>query len=186
MVRTVAFYTSNPGKVEEVRTLLSPLGYRVVWRKGALLEPQVDTLEEVAVCKLADIPEKATFAMVEDSGIFIDSLGGFPGVYSAYVLRTVGLDGILRLVKGKPRDAEFRAVVAFRHEGKVKLFSGRVRGALSRSARGTHGFGYDPIFLPHGSQRTTAEMEPEEKNAVSHRGKAVRQLAAWLRKQTPD
>ncbi|MCL5984634.1 MAG: hypothetical protein M1143_03585, partial [Candidatus Thermoplasmatota archaeon] len=100
--------------------------------------------------------------------------------------RTVGLDGILRLVKGKPRDAEFRAVVAFRHEGKVKLFSGRVRGALSRSVRGTHGFGYDPIFLPHGSQRTTAEMEPEEKNAVSHRGKAVRQLAAWLRKQTPD
>ncbi len=183
MAPRVFFYTSNPGKVHEVELVLGDLGYDVVWRKAELIEPQMDSLEKVAAFKLMGVPEPDSPAMVEDSGLFIPSLGGFPGVYSAYVLRTVGLDGVLRLVRGKDRAAEFRAVVGFRDDRGVQLFTGAVRGRIAPSPRGKNGFGYDPIFIPTGYRRTTAEMASEEKNRLSHRGIAVRKLAQWLARE---
>lgn len=178
--RTVRFYSSNEGKVREVRDLLFPLGYEVLWKKAHLVEPQADTLDEVARAKLAQVPRSRDIVLIEDSGLFIRALGGFPGVYSAYVLGTLGLPGILRLVKGIPREAEFRAVVGLREGTHTRLFQGSVAGSLSLSPRGTGGFGYDPIFVPTGRKRTTAEMSPMEKNAISHRGRALRELARYL------
>jgi len=178
--RTLLFYTSNGGKLAEVRTLLAPLGYTVAWKKGVLLEPQAETLEEVARAKLAQVPPGKDRVLVEDSGLFIPRLGGFPGVYSSYVLGTLGLEGILRLVEGGSREAEFRAVVALREGRETHLFTGRVRGHIAPAPRGKGGFGYDPIFLPEGKDRTTAEMTAAEKNALSHRGRALRKLVHHL------
>ena len=177
---TIRFYTSNEGKVREVRELLEGRGYRVAWARRELTEPQADDLEEVARAKLAAVPRGKDLALVEDSGIFVAALGGFPGVYSAYVLRTLGLPGILRLVDGKPRAAEFRAVVGLREGTRTRFFHGAVKGTLAPRPRGSGGFGYDPIFIPDGKTQTTAEMTSAEKNALSHRGKALRGLARYL------
>ena len=184
----VDFYTSNPGKVRELQAVLAPMGYSVRWRKEELTEPQADTLEKVAAFKLLNVPDSVVPVIVEDSGLFIRSLGGFPGVYSAYVLRTLGLPGVLRLVRGPDRTAEFRAVVGYRAGGVTHLFSGRVRGSIAPRSRGKNGFGYDPIFIPEGHQRTTGEMAPEEKNRLSHRGIAARKLGQWLARHpaSPD
>lgn len=161
--------------------MLSSVGYKVRWVKGELPEPQADTLEEVVRSKLVSIPPSDGLAMVEDSGIFIKSLNGFPGVYSAYVLRTIGLDGILRLAEGKSRDAEFRAVVGLSTGRRMRLFEGRVSGKLAPEPRGRNGFGYDPIFIPEGLTKTSGELDAEAKNSISHRGAAMRRLVAYLR-----
>jgi XTP/dITP diphosphohydrolase len=175
----VAFVTSNRGKFVEVRALLAPYGIRLRWSRRTLPEPQADHLEEVARAKLSAAPGSGR-VLVEDTGLFIDALGGFPGVYSSYVIRTVGLLGVLALLKGKPRTATFRTVAGLRAGRSVLLGVGETKGTISLRARGTGGFGYDPIFVPAGRRRTFAEMTIEEKNALSHRGRAFRALAEQL------
>ena len=120
--------------------------------------------------------------IVEDTGLFIDALTGFPGPYAAYVLNTIGNAGILQLLDGfTSRTAEFRSTVAFcEPHGHPVSFNGIVEGRIALQGRGRHGFGFDPIFEPMGSDgRTLAEMEMAEKNQVSHRGRAVRAFAEW-------
>jgi XTP/dITP diphosphohydrolase len=123
--------------------------------------------------------------IVEDSGIFIEPLDGFPGVYSAYVLRTVGNPGILRLLGDrKDRGAVFRSCFGhFDHSRGPMVVTGECRGTISFEERGSGGFGYDPIFIPEGDERTFAEMQIEDKNLVSHRGKALKALLAVLKKR---
>jgi XTP/dITP diphosphohydrolase len=178
--RTLTFYTSNRGKVDEVRAALRPQGWNVVQGTRKLSEPQADDLREVALAKLEQIPRRSGAVIVEDAGLFIRSLGGFPGVFSAYARSTLGLEGILRLVRGKDRAAQFRAVIAFRCGREERLFVGVARGTIASAPRGQGGFGFDPIFIPLSSRRTFAEMSPGEKLRLSHRGKAVRQLSRYL------
>lgn len=177
----LTFYTSNPGKVAEVRVALRPHGWAVRWGRRQLTEPQAETLEVVARAKIAQVPRGEGAVMVEDAGLFIPALGGFPGVYSAYAYRTLGVEGVLRLLAGRRREATFRAVVAFRNGDRVRLFSGEVEGSISPAARGAGGFGFDPVFVPRGERRTFSEMTPQEKLAWSHRGRAVSRLAEHLR-----
>jgi XTP/dITP diphosphohydrolase len=177
---SIAFYTTNPGKVHEVETLLQPLGYKVLWRKRSLLEPQAECLEEVVKVKLGAVSSKDLVVMVEDSGLFVKSLGGFPGVYSSYVMKTIGPKSLIPLLEGKDRAAEFRAVIGLREMGRIRFFTGIASGAISTEARGTGGFGFDPVFIPEGESRTMAEMGTEEKNLISHRGKALRALLEHL------
>ncbi|MHA2407741.1 MAG: non-canonical purine NTP pyrophosphatase, partial [Candidatus Ranarchaeia archaeon] len=119
---------------------------------------------------------------VEDAGLFIDSLNGFPGPYSSYVLKTLGLNGILALMKNiEERRAEFRAVVAFIHpaDREVEIFNGITKGRISGTIRGEQ-WGYDPIFIPHGQTKTYAEMESSTKNKLSHRFQALNKFAKWM------
>ena len=119
--------------------------------------------------------------LVEDSGLFIEALGGFPGVYSAYVLRTLGPSRLLRLLGVRERRAHFVTVFGYApSRGRVQLFRGEVHGRLADRPRGRHGFGFDPIFVPDGLDRTFAEMELAEKDRRSHRGRALEALAALL------
>ncbi len=178
----LAFITSNPGKVEEAKRYFEPLGVEIYQLKMEYPEIQADTLEEVArfgaewLGKRLDVP-----FFLDDSGLFIDALNGFPGVYSAYVYRTLGIDGILKLMKGvKNRNAHFRSVIAY-WDGEVHLFTGRVDGEIINEKRGSGGFGFDPIFVPEGFTRTFAEMTTEEKNLISHRGRALKAFAEWLK-----
>jgi XTP/dITP diphosphohydrolase len=119
---------------------------------------------------------------VEDSGIFVDALKGFPGPYSRYIHDTVGIGSIITLMENvENRAAHFRSVVAFgSSEEQPVCFVGKVEGKISLRKRGTGGFGYDPIFVPlEGDGRTFGEMTMEEKNRFSHRARALRLFAEW-------
>jgi XTP/dITP diphosphohydrolase len=123
--------------------------------------------------------------MLEDAGLTIDALQGFPGVYSKYVFFTIGLSGILRLLNEvQNRTAIFRSVYAYSEPGKKPiLVVGECLGTITTERRGTQGFGYDPIFIPKGAMKTFGEMTVEEKNRYSHRAKALENLLLVLEKK---
>lgn len=177
------FITGNRGKFVEAERLLGRFGIRLEQADLEITEPQADTLEEV-VEKCAEEALKKTDGcfIIEDSGLFINSLNGFPGVYSSYVYRKIGCDGILKLLTGSSdRSAYFMTSLAYGEAGRgIKLFKGRVDGLIVMEPRGKGGFGFDPIFTPLNSDLTFAEMSTEEKNKFSHRAKALRAFASWF------
>jgi XTP/dITP diphosphohydrolase len=184
-MKTVYFITSNTGKYREAKQRLEPLGYTVVQKNLGYPEIQALSLEDVAVFGVEDVSrrwDKPFF--LEDAGLFIDALKGFPGVYSADVYKTIGLQGIIKLLEGiEQRTATFRSVIGFKGEsGKMRLFIGECTGTIADVEVGTYGFGYDPIFIPTRSTQTFAQMQTNEKNRLSHRGKSLEQFISFLQK----
>lgn len=184
---TLRFATGNAGKVREAAVALAPLGITVEQAAVPVVEIQADTLAEVARAKLADAARKvAPPFFLDDAGLFVDALRGFPGVYSAHALKTIGVDGLLRLLEGRDdRGARFEAVVAYQPARGEPFFAhGVARGAIARKpADAGHGFGFDPVFVPEDETRTYAELPTDVKNRVSHRGRALAQLVARLREE---
>ena len=195
----VVLATRNAHKVIELREILADLveeiGLEVV---GVTEFPDVDdvvedgvtfaenaTLKAVAVARATGLP-----AIADDSGLVVDVLGGAPGIFSARWSGAHGSDrdnvdlllSQLGDVRDEHRAAGFVCAAALAMpDGRVVVREGKVRGTLTRAPRGTNGFGYDPILLVDGDTRTLAEFGNEQKNAISHRGKALRALAADLR-----
>jgi XTP/dITP diphosphohydrolase len=181
----------NPGKLVELRRILGP-GFEL----RALPDdaPEVDetgaTFEENALLKARSAAVATGLAAVaDDSGLAVDALNGMPGVLSARWSGAHGDDEanlrlVLGQVSGVPDErlgaAFVCAAAVATPDGIEQIVRGEVRGRLVRERRGEHGFGYDPIFVPDGESRTTAEMEPAEKDAISHRGRAFRALADVL------
>ena len=131
---------------------------------------------------LEEIGEKGSI-LVEDAGLFIDELNGFPGVYSASTLEKIGLHGILKLLdRNANRGAEFRACAALWDGNKTTLVEGICRGIITTEIKGSSGFGFDPIFAPldEGTGRTFGEMNKQEKGLYSHRSKALNLLKNQL------
>jgi XTP/dITP diphosphohydrolase len=144
-------------------------------------EIQADTLEEVVAYGLNEVVARIKGpVMIEDAGLFVDALLGFPGVYSAYVQHTIGNKGLLRLMEGiDDRRASFRSIVGYVEPGIDPVtFMGEMSGRIGFEERGCKGFGYDPIF--YVGDRSLGEMELPEKNAISHRGASMRALKEWL------
>jgi len=179
-VPAVTFVSTNPGKFREVRDVLAPYGVRVRWTRRPLPEPQADELSEVVDAKLEATRGVRGYVLVEDSGLFIPSLKGFPGVYSAHFLSLWGFDPILELLRHRDRKAFFRTVAGLRWGRNRWQFVGEVHGTIAAKPAGSNGFGYDPIFIPHGWDRTFAEAPAEAKNAVSHRALAMRKVGEWF------
>ncbi|MEM0203974.1 MAG: XTP/dITP diphosphatase [Archaeoglobaceae archaeon] len=174
------FITSNEGKFREAREIARKFSIEIEWLKMEYEEPQGKDLEEIAV-KSAKILSKEIGKpfFIEDSGLFIEALNGFPGPYSSYVFKTIGNRGILKLMEGvENRKAYFKAVVAFCDGREIRTFEGVVYGEISTEIRGEKGFGFDPIFL-YGN-KTFAEMG-EEKNLFSHRRKALEKFFSWAK-----
>ena len=171
--------TGNSGKVREAKHALEPLGFDVrqlVIDGVEISEPQCDDLEDVARSKLEQaqthLPNPSDALMVEDAGLFVDALQGFPGVYSAYVLNTIGCKGMLRLMIGEAsRGAQFEAVAAFLLDGEVHVSRGICRGELSLEASGNEGFGFDPIFIPTDLDEDGNALPIGEMGAKSTHGK---------------
>lgn len=180
----VAFVTTSEGKFREAREVLRPYGVRLRWVRRSLVEPQSDDLAEVARAKASSVRGVRGYVLVEDSGLFVRSLQGFPGVYSAHVLRIWGFPPLLELLRRRPRGAVFRCVAVLRRGRAVRTFVGEVEGSIARRASGAHGFGYDPIFVPRGHRRTFAELPPSIKNALSHRGRAMEKVGVYLQRET--
>ncbi|MGA7650269.1 MAG: non-canonical purine NTP pyrophosphatase, partial [Thermoplasmata archaeon] len=121
------------------------------------------------------------YVLVEDSGLFIPSLRGFPGVYSAHFLKTWKFGPLLELLRLRDRRAYFRTVAGLQRGRRKWTFVGEVQGRIAERPRGRQGFGYDPIFIPEGGFRTFGEIPPAEKNELSHRALAIRQVGELLR-----
>lgn len=184
-MRTLYFITSNKGKFLETQEKLRPLGFSVIQKDLGYPEIQAESLEDVALQGITHVRMKFNKPfMLEDAGLFIEALHGFPGVYSKYVFFTIGLPGILRLLSEViDRKAVFRSVYAYSESGHKPIISvGECNGTISNEQRGKNGFGYDPIFLPKGVRRTFGEMTTGEKNKYSHRSKALDKLILKLTK----
>ncbi len=185
-MKKIFFVTRNKGKQAEAKEKLSTIGFDVVQHNIGYPEIQADTLDEVALFGVEDIQKRFDQPFfLEDAGLFVDYLKGFPGVYSAYVFRTIGCKGILKLLDGeKNRKAFFKSVIAYKEPGKKPVFFvGECHGDIFTKELGSHGFGFDPIFIPSGETRTFAQMEIKEKNILSHRGRSLDKLVDFFKKQ---
>ena len=187
--KPIYFVTGNEHKFHEVEKIFNEgLDNFILKHKNLpTLEIQSDSLKEVAKFKLESVKSDFSDSLfVEDAGFFIKTpLKGFPGVYSSYVHKTIGNKGILRLIEYfEETVAYFFAVIALYHKptDKMLLFKGKTRGKVSSKIRGNKGFGYDPIFIPEEyPQKTFAELDIKEKNAISHRGRALNKLLNFLK-----
>jgi len=187
--KKVAFFvTGNVHKFNEARRVLAEYEISTAMLNLEAIEIQADNIGNIARTSAADAAKKSNLPVfVEDAGLFIRALNGFPGPYSSYVYRTVSTRGILKLMENeKNRDAYFLSVVAFsdlQERSEPKLFQGRVEGIITYEERGKQGFGFDPVFEPFGGDgRTFAEMTTQEKNRYSHRAQALRKFVAWYRR----
>lgn len=189
--------TTNPGKIRELRQLLGSEGFELEGLGDLETQEELETgstFTENALLKaryyyrLSGLP-----TISDDSGLEVDALGGAPGVYSARFTGAGASDlertlKVLEAIKDLPdeqRGAEFVCVAAIVWQGGERTFTGTARGRLLRELRGEGGFGYDPIFFYEPRQKTFAELSPEEKVKVSHRGRAFHDLAIWLRETFP-
>lgn len=181
-MRKIIFVTGNPHKVREASDILSPLGVTVEQNDCGYPELQEDSLEAIAKFGAEWAANKLNAeVMVDDSGLFIEALGGFPGPYSAYVFDKLGNNRILKLMEGEAnRNAVFKCVIGYCNPGeKAQGFSGEMVGRIAKEIRGVAGFGYDPIFEVNAM--TFGEMEEGEKNRLSHRYQALTKFARWLK-----
>ena len=190
-MREIIFATNNAHKLGEVQALLGDAFSLVTLRACGITEdiPETaPTLEGNALQKARYVYErtgKSCFA--DDTGLEVDALGGAPGVRSARYA-TDGHDFaannrllLHNLEAESNRKANFRTVIALILDGEEFLFEGRVDGTITRTPSGNGGFGYDPLFVPEGYDITFADMSAEEKNAISHRGRAVAKLVEFLK-----
>jgi XTP/dITP diphosphohydrolase len=182
--------TGNPGKVAELRALLPKevelLGLQELGMPEDLPETQ-DTLHGNAVQKATYVHERTGLPCIaDDTGLEVDALDGAPGVRSARYAGEnkdpeANMQRLLSELQGRSvRSARFRTVVALVGPDGPRTFEGAVEGTIAHAPRGTKGFGYDPVFVPDGSDLTFAEMDPTAKNAISHRARAVQALVTYL------
>ena len=190
MTRKIVFATNNAHKLEEIRAILGKdfqvLGLGDIGCKEDIPET-ADTLEGNAEIKARYVKEHYGYdCFADDTGLEVEALGGAPGVYSARYAGP-GHDSaanmkllLERMADKDNRNAHFSTVIALVMGGEEHIFEGRVDGTIAREPSGCGGFGYDPVFVPENSGRTFSEMSAEEKNAISHRGRATRKLMEFL------
>lgn len=196
----IIFATGNEGKMREVRMILGDLGIQVVSMKEAGVTAEAEengtTFEENAIIKAKEIMEKTgEIVLADDSGLEVDALGGEPGIYSArymghdtsYHIKNNSLIERLEGKTGEERSARFVcAIAACFPDGRVLTTRGTMEGQIGYEEKGENGFGYDPVFYLPEYQCYSAELPLEEKNKLSHRGKALRLMKEALQKEQED
>tara|TARA_B100001167_G_scaffold180755_1_gene137278 strand:+ start:1840 stop:2400 length:561 start_codon:yes stop_codon:yes gene_type:complete len=174
------FASSNEHKFKEVQRILSNLGVNIKLFKTTLEEIQSNSLNEIAKRKAIDAFTKIQKPiLIEDDGLFINSLNGFPGPYSSYAYDTIRNKGIIQLLQNSEhRDAKFVAIIAY-YNGidEVKLFESSIPGKISKEIE-KGGWGYDPIFIPDGESKTYANVLDKDK--FSHRSASLKKFSDWF------
>lgn len=188
-MKTLVFATNNKHKLEEVQAMIGD--------KFRLKTPEeigcFDDIPETGITFRENASQKSNYlfknfgvdCFADDSGLEVDALGGEPGVFSARYSGSrdseKNLDLVLQKMTGQSnRTARFRCVISLILDNEEYFFEGTAEGAITTERNGAEGFGYDPIFLPDGYTQTFAEMSQEEKNAISHRAKAISRLVEFL------
>ena len=180
------FASSNENKFQEAERILSDLGVQINFYKTILEEIQSNDLNDIAEKKAInayDLIQKPV--IIEDDGLFINSLNGFPGPYSSYAYDTIGNKGIMNLLeKSQVRDANFVSIIAYcDNDYGVKLFESSIPGKIS-SVIEKGGWGYDPIFIPDGESKTYANVSDKDK--FSHRAAALTKFSNWFLDKQKD
>lgn len=190
MITKLVMATNNANKLREAREILSPLGIEVLSQReaGANCDPEENgtTFAENALIKARAVYEAVKLPTIaDDSGLCVDAMDGRPGVYSSrYAPEGQHCAKLLEEMKDVPdskRGAAFRCTIAYIDENDCDTMSGDCKGAIGYEQRGTNGFGYDPVFMV--GDRTMAELSAEEKNRISHRGAALRELYRFLKER---
>ena len=187
----IVFATNNPNKLKEIQSLI-PKEIEIISLNEIGCTDDIpetgDTLEANAFQKAYYIKDNFNYdCFADDTGLEIDELNGDPGVYSARYAgpernANANMNKVLNELKGKKnRKAQFRTAIALILKGEEHLFEGKVEGYISKDKQGNEGFGYDPIFIPENNIRSFAQMSMQEKGAISHRGRAVKKLVAYLK-----
>lgn len=176
----IFFASGNIDKFNEIKVVLSKHYIQIQFFKQKFIEIQSD-IREIAIQKARDaydIIQKPV--LVEDDGLFIDELNGFPGQYSSFIYETIGNAGILKLMKDiKNRKAVFMAVIAYFDNNIEKYFTGEIEGKIALRKMGV-GWGYDPIFIPEGMNFSFGQLHDNgKKYQISHRFKAVKKFCNW-------
>lgn len=186
--RVIFFATGNFSKFNEARRILAEYNIAAAMLRVKNIEIQSDYLDEIAKASAIDAFSACNLPLiVEDAGLFVDILKGFPGPYAAYVYKTISNPGLLKLMENlENRKATFRSSIAY-YDGQSApaSFKGEAFGEIVHDERwgtGKSGFGFDPIFSPTGSNKTFAEMSIKEKNGFSHRAKAFHKFSKWYTK----
>lgn len=199
-MKKIIFATKNKGKIKEINAIMSDMSVEVVSMEDAGINIDVvedgNTFEENAIKKAEEIMKvSGIITMADDSGLEIDYLDGAPGVYSArymgedtpYSIKNSKILETMKDVKEENRTARFVSVIATAIPNKETITTkGTVEGIIGYEIKGENGFGYDPIFYVPEYNMTTAEMTPELKNSISHRGKALRLMKEELKKELGD
>lgn len=190
--RKLIFVTNNPHKLEEIRKIVGDRIKIYSLKEINCLEeiPETaDTIRDNAIMKAQYVAEKyGVDCFADDTGLEVSALGGAPGVHTARYASAEGHDTIgnmqllLQNLEGETdRSAQFVTYIALIIKGEIRTFDGVCKGIILTQMQGNEGFGYDPIFQPEGFEETFAQMTSEQKNAVSHRGKATRKLIEYLK-----
>ena len=170
------FVSSNIHKFREAKKILNSFQINIQFFKLNLEEIQSNSTKEIAIKKAQDAFSKCNKPLIiEDDGLHIDSLDGFPGPYSSYVQKTIGNQGIINLVK-TDRSAKFVSNITYFDKYCFKSFEGKLFGTISKSEKG-NGWGFDPIFIPKNQKQTFGELT--DKNNISHRYKALKKFSNW-------
>lgn len=179
MITHLSLITGNAGKAREYADLL---GIPVTPVQEDLLEVQSLDVEEVVRHKARDAYRAhGAPVLVDDTALVLEAWNGLPGALIVWFLKARGIEGLLKMAAGEvDRTATVTTALGYADADSVQVFTGTLRGTLTHAPRGTNGFGYDPIFLPDGSDRTYAEMDSDEKNQTSHRRRAVNNLRDGL------
>ncbi len=192
-MKEIIFASHNKGKIAEIRQILAPFQIKVLSADEMEL-PDVEetgsTFEENAALKALTIAKlKNTVCLADDSGLCVDALGGRPGVYSARYAPNrdfeKAMEKLLKEIEesgSSNRKAHFSCVLVLGYpDGSYQAFEGRVDGIIGKERAGEGGFGFDPVFIPDGYEKTFAELGSEIKNKISHRGRALQKLTAFLK-----
>jgi XTP/dITP diphosphohydrolase len=173
--------TQNKHKIAELKPLFDEYNVSFDTTDIEKLEIRSQSVEEIALNAARHAYEALKRpVVVDDTGFFLSGLNDFPGSYAAYVLQTIGYQGILKLLEGVPnRSARFVTAVAFCNDVVLQSFVGEMVGDVKDTPSGTGGFGYDPIFIPRGLTKTYAQLSLAEKVKISHRTKAFRSFLEW-------
>ncbi len=176
----IFFVTTNKGKMKEAEEIAAHYNIEFIAKDYDAVEIRSNDPVEIAIESAKDAYANIGKPLiVEDSGLFIDALRGFPGTYSAFVFHTIGVNGVLKVMEGQTnRSATMKSAVAYTDGKEVKTFLGEVKGRIPNSPRGTSGFGYDPIFIPEGRELTFGE-DLNYKSKVSHRAQSIRKFCEW-------
>jgi XTP/dITP diphosphohydrolase len=180
----LTFVTGNKGKFAEAESILKEYGIKIEHSLMSIPEERAENCQAIAEgCARRAYEALGKPLFVEDSGLFIESLNGFPGTYSAWAFSKLGCEGVLKLMTGTvKRDAQFITAIGYADEGTMKVFVGICNGKIAESRKGTFGFAYDSVFIPDGESKTFAE-DIAMKSRVSHRKKALVEFAEWLKKR---
>ena len=177
------FITSNIHKYEEALLIGEKYGINITHENLEYVESQNDSFSEIAKFSLDNLKYKIQGDFfIEDAGLVIETLNGFPGPYSSFVYSKIGNQGILELMKNEiNRNAKFISTVALFYKSKEYLFVGECHGSIASEIKGEYGFGYDPIFIPNDKNISFGELDVDEKSLLSHRSIAINKMIKFLR-----